>query len=38
MTSNYGVGYESAELYFKEVVYLIENEKIEETKEFLEKN
>ena len=38
MTSNYGVGYESAELYFKEIVYLIENDRIEETKEFLEKN
>ena len=38
MTSNYGVGHESAENYFKEIIHKIEPQEIEETRTFIKKN
>ena len=38
MTSNYGVGHESAENYFKEIIHKIEPQEIEETRAFIKKN
>jgi predicted solute-binding protein len=38
MTSNYGVGHESAENYFKEIIHKIEPQEIEDTRTFIKKN
>jgi hypothetical protein len=38
MTSNYGVGYDSAESYFKEIIFNIKTDEAEECKLFLHNN